>query len=1031
VVLESAAEKTIPFSIGPHLRYSAGDHHGKFLGKNKIMTAGQRAIFISVTCLGMSSLMTQIVTLREFMNILAGNELVIGLVIANWLLLTGCGSYLGRFAGRLRHPVRWLVLLQAAVALLPFLQISAIRLLKKFIVPGLMLGLHQAFLASFVLLLPYCLVSGFLLPLFSSLGGKEKDAAQIGEIYVLDVIGDIAGGLLFSFLLVYFLSPFQILVFLLVLNLAAAVLVSGSHWSRRAAIACLAALAVTLVPVTLLDFERITGRAQFPGQEVLFQEATPYGNLAVTRSGSQFTVYENGVPVGSSQNVIAAEESVHFGLSQLPAPGNILVVSGGLNGSLAEVLKYPVELVHYVELDPEVIRFVKKLAPGTDDRRVTTFAVDARRHIRSKQDFYDAILIDLADPATAQLNRFYTLEFFREAKRALRSNGVLSFGLSGAENYANPEIRLLASTIFRSLNEVFTNILLVPGSRQYYIAASGPLGYDIDARLAAKNIRTHYVNKEYLLARLSPDRLETARQMVSVPASLNKDFRPASYYVLLHYWLSKFEAGLLLPVLVSATLIILLVALVMQAPAPAASLALSLSGFSGMGLEITLLLAFQVIYGFVYQQLGIIITAFLLGTALGGFWSVRRRVAARALFFRLDLAFSFLAFLLVPVFLFIQAKPSSFIGASAPLLLFPFLTICIGFLVGAQFPLAARLSFHGLEKTAATLYALDFLGAALGALLVAAFAVPLLGIIGTCFLIGTLKLCSSMLFLFSRKEKATDFLPGPPAEFSTWATFLAVLLPFSAIGILAGPDRTSTVLYNISFTPVYHWGLLVLLAFNMLQAMGIVPQLGTADFRQVLARPILQRTKIHLSRWLNFFAFALVVFFPVFRCYFKIPYLFCHVCPRQCVFGYLRPYLVPAALIMNLDKRFWCFHCCPIGTLHDCQARVAFRPAVLPKFIKVLPLAVLAFTAFAYFRLSADQTQPEAAARDWYTFFFMNVYTSFGIVIAVAALLILTTFKLRRPFCELLCPVGTLSGLLLKIEGLPFLSKTRQDSQEK
>ena len=93
------------------------------------MTARQRAIFISVTCLGMSSLMTQIVTLREFMNVLAGNELVIGLVLANWLLLTGCCSYLGRFTNRLRHQVRWLVVLQVAVALLPFLQVSAIRLL--------------------------------------------------------------------------------------------------------------------------------------------------------------------------------------------------------------------------------------------------------------------------------------------------------------------------------------------------------------------------------------------------------------------------------------------------------------------------------------------------------------------------------------------------------------------------------------------------------------------------------------------------------------------------------------------------------------------------------------------------------------------------------------------------------------------------------------------------------------------------------------------------------------------------------------
>jgi hypothetical protein len=612
----------------------------------------------------------------------------------------------------------------------------------------------------------------------------------------------------------------------------------------------------------------------------------------------------------------------------------------------------------------------------------------------------------------------------------MRANGVLSFGMSGAENYANPESRLLASTVFRSLNEVFPNILLVPGSRQFYIAANGPLGYDIGARLTAKKIRTHYVNQEYLQARLSPDRLEAARQMVSVPASLNKDFKPASYYVLLHYWLSKFEAGLLLPVLVSVTLIVLLVALVMETPAPAAPLALSISGFSGMGLEIALLLAFQVIYGFVYQQLGIIITAFLLGTALGGFWSVRCRVAARTLFFRLDIAFSFLAFLLVPVFLFLQASPSSFIQASAPLLLFPLLTTCIGFLVGAQFPLAARLSFHGLEKTAATLYALDFIGAALGALLVAAFAVPLLGIIGTCFLIGTLKLLSSTILLFSRKEKTALLHPGQPAELSPWAIFLAVLLPFSAIGLLATQDRTSTILYSISFMPAYHCGLLVLSAFNMLQVMGLVPPLGAAGFRQGTARPILQRTKIRLSRWINFFAFALVVFFPVFRCYFKIPYLFCHVCPRQCVFGYLRPYLVPAALIMNFDKRFWCFHCCPIGTLHDCHARVAFRPRRLPERIKILPFAVLAFTAFAYFRLPADLAKPEAMARDWYTFFFMNVYASFGLVIVVAALLILATFILRRPFCELLCPVSTLSGLLLKIEGLPFLNKTRQGCEE-
>ena len=994
------------------------------------MTARHRAIFISVTCLGMSSLMTQIVTLREFMNVLAGNELVIGLVLANWLLLTGCGSYLGRFASRLKYPIRWLVVLQLAVAILPFLQVSAIRLLKQFVVPGLMLGLHETFLASFFILLPYCLISGFLLTLFSSLGGDRKDAFQIGDIYVLDVTGDILGGLLFSFLLVYLLSPFQTLVFLLVLNLAAAVLVCAAHWKRAAVLTVAAGLAITLIPVALLDLEKITGQAQFLGQETLFQESTPYGNLAVTRSESQFTVYENGIPVGSTQNLIAAEESTHFGLSQHPAPEHVLLVSGGLNGSLSEVLKYPVKKVDYVELDPEVIRLVKELATGASDQRVATHAMDARRFIRSKKGIYDAILVDLADPATAQINRFYTLEFFREARKAMRGNGVFSFGLSGAENYANPEIRLLSSTIFRSLNEVFPNVLLVPGSRQFYIASTGPLGHDIAQRLAAKNITTHYVNDEYLRARLSIDRIAAARQMVSVPAALNMDFKPASYYVLLDYWLSKFEAGLLLPIMMGCGLIVLILALTAQAPITAPPLALSLSGFSGMGLEIALLLAFQVLYGFVYQQLGVIITAFLLGTALGGFWSVRSRLPARHLFLSLDIGFSLLAFLLVPVFLFLQASHSSFLQATAPLLLFPLLTTCIGFMVGAQFPLAARLTFHGLEKTAANLYTLDFLGAALGALLVSAFTVPLLGIIGTCYLIGTLKLFSSLVLWLGRKEKAEDLRTGLQVEFSPWMIFLTVLLTFSGIGILVSQDRTSTILYSMSFTPSYHWGLLVLLAFGILQAMGVIPQFSYAGFWKSMNHEIFQRTKIRLSRWINFFAFALVIFFPIFRCYFKVPYLFCHTCPRQCAFGYLRPYLVPAALIMNIDRRYWCYHCCPIGTLYDCQAHVTHRPFRLPKFFKILPIAALAFTVYAYFKVSADLSQSKAAGQDWYTFFFMNVYAPHGLVIGISTILVLLAFKLRRPFCELLCPVGTLSGLLLKIEALPSVKETLQDTVE-
>ena len=122
---------------------------------------------------------------------------------------------------------------------------------------------------------------------------------------------------------------------------------------------------------------------------------------------------------------------------------------------------------------------------------------------------------------------------------------------------------------------------------------------------------------------------------------------------------------------------------------------------------------------------------------------------------------------------------------------------------------------------------------------------------------------------------------------------------------------------------------------------------------------------------------------------------------------------------MNIEKRYWCFHCCPIGTFFDCQARVSPKPLRLPKFAKILPILVLIFTAFAYFKISTDLTQPGATVDDWYTFFFMNIYAPTSIVIGIAILLIFMALKLRRSFCELLCPVGTLSDLILKIERLP------------
>jgi spermidine synthase len=983
--------------------------------------ATRRAVLLGITCLGVSAFVTQMVTVRELLTLFSGNELMLGLTLGNWLLLTGLGSVLGRSAGRIRDRIRALLFAQVGIALLPAAQIAGIRMTKQLLPVGVMVGVGEAFCASFLLLLPYCLLSGFLLAMFSGLASARRDCRQISDVYVFDALGGIAGGLLFALCLVRFFAPFEIALFLLVLNLLAAAWLAHATGRRTMRASAVAILLISLVFLGRTDLEGWTTQAMFPGLDVVHEESTPYGNVAVTRQGTQFTVYHDGVPVGATEDAATAEEVVHYALVQHPEPRDVLLVGGGLVGTEHEVEKYPVARIDYVELDPAILRIAEAIAGMGSDPRVHAIAADARRYVRSVHGTYDAILMAVPDPSSAQLNRFYTAEFFAEVRRALRAGGVFSLSLSGAENYANPEMQLLAAGVYRSLVSVFPNVIVIPGARQYFVASERPLDYDIAARLESRHIATRYVRREYLAATLTADRLAAAHAMVTGRAEENHDFRPLSYYTYLRYWLSQFGGGLLLPLCLVAALLALVGGLLAGSATRAAPAALCASGFAGMGLEVVLLIAFQVIYGYVYQQIGLIVTGFMAGAAAGAAWSRRqRRFGAATLLFRLDALLSAAGFLLIPLLQSLNATDSNVVQAVAPPVIFPLLNGVIGFLVGAQFPPAARVMFSTVEETAGSLYAFDLLGACLGALVVGTFCVPLMGISATCVLLGGVKLLSAAAL---RRRALSIDVPSPrplPVRGAAFA-FTFTLLVLAGIGVVIVAEETSSGVYAVSFAPAYYWGLLALLALGIIRAVRLPARsstpgrIGSAVKR--FGRTVYDSTKVSVFRWAYFLSFSLAVSYPIFRCYFSVPYLFCHVCPRKCIFGFLRPYLVPAALIMNLERRSWCYQACPIGTLSDCQARVCKTSRRVPARLRAVSFAVLGFTAVAYFKIMWDLDHQPAVALDWYTFFYNNLFAVSGVVIGVAVALIILGYRLRRSFCDILCPVGAFSDLLLRGEG--------------
>ena len=158
------------------------------------------------------------------------------------------------------------------------------------------------------------------------------------------------------------------------------------------------------------------------------------------------------MPLFSTHNVEQIEETVHYAMAQRPDARRVLLISGGVSGTAREVLKYPVEAVDYVELDPLILEVARRFLPESlADPRIHVIQADGRLFVRQTHERYDVVIVDVPDPSTSQLNRFYTREFFAEVRRILAPGGVLSFSLGTYENYLGKELARLIGVAHRTL----------------------------------------------------------------------------------------------------------------------------------------------------------------------------------------------------------------------------------------------------------------------------------------------------------------------------------------------------------------------------------------------------------------------------------------------------------------------------------------------------------------------------------------------------------------------------------------------------
>lgn len=704
------------------------------------------SLLYALIALGISSLITQIIYIREFLNVFFGNELIFGIILASWMILTAGGAYLGKFIRKINNEVKSILFLQILLAVFPLVTVFLLRWLRNDFFPiGAILNIPDGIMISLLFLAPYCLVSGFLFTFFCISLSRKLNKNEISRVYYFDTIGCIIGGFLFNFILVFLLNSLQILYVLLFINLSAALFISVVY-KRKNTLFLLITLFIGFVITTFsLDLEKITKERQFKGQDLVFYKDTPYGNLVVTRNENQFNFFDNSKLLFSTENIIENEEAVHFAMLQHKNPKNVLLLSGGVNGLAKEILKYDVDSITYIEINPVLVELGKKFTTNLSSPKIRIIYEDARYFINRTKDKFDVVIIALPEPTTAQLNRFYTLEFYKELKKILNSNAIVSFGLLSSNEYLSAEVKNINSVIYNTLNKVFKNIIILPGNRNYFVASDGILSSEIVKLAFNNNLNNAYVNAFYLSDNDLKNKMLSVMKNVTFKTEINRDFKPIVYYHQLKYWMSHFKTNYYL--IFGILLILLLLFLYRLKPI---NLCLFTGGFAASSIEVILLVTFQIVYGYVYQMIGVIIMLFMIGLALGiyGVNFITKKYTVKN-YLKIQAGLVFYSVCLPFALLFINdINPNPVIVQVA----YCILILIIGGLTGMTFSLSSKIIKKDISSVAAETYGADLFGSAIGAIVLSAFLLPLLGVLKVCLLIGLFNLASGLNLYVKRNS---------------------------------------------------------------------------------------------------------------------------------------------------------------------------------------------------------------------------------------------------------------------------------------
>ncbi|MEJ2595758.1 MAG: hypothetical protein P8100_11695 [bacterium] len=708
-------------------------------------TGINRRIYADVFLLGFLLLGAQIILVREFLIIYNGNELVIGILFSIWMLCTALGAWMGRYLKPGRNYSDLIRLLLVFIALYPAFAAFGIAYYRNSIFEvGRLISLYGVLYFSLIVLLPLCFLGGFTYTLINITTSRNPGSLQ--NCYSYESAGSLTGGLITSLLFIYYLQTDN-LTSLQYLALIAFIHFGVTEFRLKryflSLLYLLAAFGIMHV-VYNYDLTMLSKAKLFPDQQVLQSLDSPYGNITVTRQQNQTNLFLDGQLLSSDNEPVRREEDVHYAMLQRKNASRVLMFGGALTGAMAEVNKYrEVEQIVYVDQNSFLPHLAGELNLLDMSDKIDFRFSDPVLFLKKNTGKFDVVLISEPPPTSAQFNRFYTVDFFTLVKQHLNLGGILSTSLPSSQNYLSDNELLLHSSLYNSLCKVFRHVLLVPGDRYYFLASDDSLTLAYSTLQEESHISNTYVNEAYLDDRLMKIRSENTLESYLEDAPLNYNFRPVVYYLYIRHWLSYFGISFwIIP------FFCLLIVGMFYFFTHNYATAMFTSGITGVSTELVLIVVFQVLFGNVYLFIGIIITTFMAGLAIGSRFSLICKMNYPLRLMNFVQLFSGIYILSIALTIFFIGKMEETIIIRV---IFIFAMFILAAFTGLQYGISVCHRKTDPGTLVSEVYAADLVGAAVGSLAVTVWLIPMIGIYQSVLVMASLHFLTLILLRIKSK----------------------------------------------------------------------------------------------------------------------------------------------------------------------------------------------------------------------------------------------------------------------------------------